>query len=71
MYSWRASRRTTVRGVHRFVGVSVSLALVATAIVAVRSQEKPRPADWRYFGGSKAFTRYSPLDQINRARARS
>ena len=25
-----------------------------------------RPSEWRYFGGNKAFTRYSPLDQINR-----
>ena len=27
---------------------------------------RSRANEWRYFGGDKAFTRYSPLDQINR-----
>jgi quinoprotein glucose dehydrogenase len=40
------------------------LALAAASVVAVRSQS--RQNEWRYFGGDKAFTRYSPLDQINR-----
>src|SRR3954467_13290319 len=45
----------------------VILGLVGAAAVAgVRSQTRPRQSEWRYFGGDKAFTRYSPLDQINR-----
>ena len=28
-------------------------------------QRKPNPAEWRTYGGDKAFNRYSPLDQIN------
>lgn len=27
---------------------------------------QPQQSEWSYFGGSKAFTRYSPLDQIDR-----
>ena len=38
--------------------------------LSVSAQEGPGggPPDrgWRYFGGDKAFTRYAPLDQINR-----
>ena len=41
-----------------------ALALACAGIIDVRSQS--RPNEWRYFGGDKAFTRYSPLDQINR-----
>jgi glucose dehydrogenase len=41
-----------------------ALAVACASIIAVRSQS--RPNEWRYFGGDKAFTRYSPLDQINR-----
>jgi quinoprotein glucose dehydrogenase len=44
--------------------VSLSLALATAA--AIRSQERTPPNEWRYFGGNKAFTRYSPLDQITR-----
>src|SRR5213593_2429824 len=40
------------------------LMLAAAGAVAVHSQG--RQVEWRYFGGDKAFTRYSPLDQINR-----
>ena len=42
----------------------------------MRAQERPAPTqagngrsvpgEWRYYGGDKAFTRYSPLDQIDR-----
>jgi glucose dehydrogenase len=46
------------------VGSLGALALVGASVVAVRSQS--RQNEWRYFGGDKAFTRYSPLDQINR-----
>ena len=41
-----------------------ALALAGASVIAVRSQS--RQNEWRYFGGDKAFTRYSPLDQINR-----
>jgi quinoprotein glucose dehydrogenase len=30
------------------------------------NQPKPPTVEWRTYGGDKAFTRYSPLDQINR-----
>ena len=39
--------------------------MVAAAAV-IRAQERAPTSEWRYFGGNKAFTRYSPLDQINR-----
>jgi glucose dehydrogenase len=38
--------------------------LVAMTTFAIHSQG--RSVEWRYFGGDKAFTRYSPADQINR-----
>jgi quinoprotein glucose dehydrogenase len=47
----------------KIAGTCCTLALVVAGIVAVRSQSR---SEWRYFGGDKAFTRYSPLDQINR-----
>jgi len=44
--------------------------LAAGALVAamgtVSTHSQGRTVDWRYFGGDKAFTRYSPADQINR-----
>src|SRR5262245_34630644 len=43
---------------------SLSIALAIHALVA--SQSASPNADWRYFGGNKAFTRYSALDQISR-----
>src|SRR5262245_33484182 len=45
--------------------VAVS-AFAAAAAVAIHSQERKPSSEWRYFGASKAFTRYSPLDQITR-----
>ena len=45
---------------------SLSLILVAAAAAVIRSQERGPTSEWRYFGGNKAFTRYSPLDQITR-----
>ena len=38
-------------------------ALIASA--ALYAQPKSGPG-WQTYGGDKAFTRYSPLDQINR-----
>jgi glucose dehydrogenase len=46
------------------IGPGLALILIAVSAIAVRSQG--RQGEWRYFGGDKAFTRYSPLDQINR-----
>jgi len=48
----------------RSLGSWFTVGLVAAGAIAVQSQA--RQGDWRYFGGDKAFTRYSPLDQINR-----
>ena len=50
----------------RMMIASLSLSLVVVAASVIRSQGRAPAAEWRYFGGNKAFTRYSPLDQINR-----
>jgi len=55
-----------VRRVERLTIGSLSLILVVMAAAAIRSQERAPTSEWRYFGGNKAFTRYSPLEQINR-----
>src|SRR5918995_5480892 len=34
------------------------------------AQDKPQ-TEWRYYGGNKGVTRYSPLDQINRDNVKS
>ncbi|HUP52040.1 MAG TPA: hypothetical protein VM198_06155, partial [Longimicrobiales bacterium] len=33
--------------------------------------QDPPPRDWTYFGGSRAFTRYAPLDQIDGSSVRN
>jgi len=53
----------------RSLGSWFTVGLVAAGAIAVQSQA--RQGDWRYFGGDKAFTRYSPLDQINRDNVRN
>ena len=55
-----------MRRFQRMLVGSFSLSLVVAAVAAPRSQERVPSGEWRYFGGDKAFTRYSPLDQINR-----
>jgi quinoprotein glucose dehydrogenase len=55
-----------VRRFPRLIVGSVSVSLVVAAAAVIRSQERAPTSEWRYFGGNKAFTRYSPLDQINR-----
>ena len=50
----------------RPVRVGLCVGLIGVGTLVVHTQESPAPGEWRYFGGSKAFTRYSPLDQINR-----
>ena len=47
----------------KVIAFCCTLALVSISVIAVRSQSRN---EWRYFGGDKAFTRYSALDQINR-----
>jgi quinoprotein glucose dehydrogenase len=39
---------------------------VAVATMAAVASQAPPPSEWRYFGGNKSFTRYSPIAQINR-----
>ena len=51
--------------VRRLIGAGFSAILVAFGTLAVGTQGKP-VGEWRYFGGDKGHTRYSPLDQINR-----
>ena len=54
-----------MRGLQRPVGAGLCVVIVAVlGALAVRAQ-KPI-AEWRYYGGDKAFTRYSPLAQITR-----
>src|SRR6266581_769653 len=50
---------------------AVALAGITIAAVIMQgrggdAQQDSAPAEWRTYGGDKAFTRYSPLDQINR-----
>ena len=42
------------------------LAIAFVAVCAGRVFTQGKTVEWRYFGGDKAFTRYSPADQINR-----
>ena len=45
---------------------------VAAVTIAAASSQAPQPrTDWRYFGGDKGFTRYSPLAQISRDNVRN
>ena len=52
--------------VQRTVGVALCSGLCVVGTLAVQTQERAAPGEWRYFGGDQAFTRYSPLDQIDR-----
>ena len=47
--------------------------LVVAAVVAASLQTYTQESrgGWRYFGGDKGFTRYSPLEQINRDNVRN
>ncbi len=51
---------------HRMIRGNVSLSLVLAAVAGTHAQDRAPAREWRYFGGDKAFTRYSPLDQITR-----
>src|SRR5438093_710617 len=60
------TRGGIVRRLERIRIGSLCLGLVAGTAVLIRSQDRALSSEWRYFGGDKAFTRYSPLAQINR-----
>src|SRR5262245_10087922 len=61
----RSTRGGIVRGLSR-LAAGVWLALAVMTFAAIRAQERRPATEWRYFGGNKAFTRYSSLDQITR-----
>ena len=48
--------------------ISTTLSVVLLTVVApsLSAQDTTTPSAWQYFGGDKAFTRYAPLDQIDR-----
>ena len=54
-------------GVQRSIRAGLCVCLVLAGSVVVRAQDAgSQPGgEWRYYGGNKGFTRYSPLDQIN------
>jgi glucose dehydrogenase len=50
--------------VKKLIAAAAAIALIVAA--AYRADSQGRSLEWRYFGGDKAFTRYSPADQITR-----
>ena len=57
-------------GPYRQLAGAAAAAIVA-AVAAISVFSQGREIEWRYFGGDKAFTRYSPADQINRDNVRN
>ena len=55
-----------MRRCQRLISAGLFLSLLGARPLAIRAQQEPVEGEWRYFGGDRAFTRYSPLDQINR-----
>jgi glucose dehydrogenase len=55
------------------VVIAIGFVIACLTVLAPvgRAQSGAAPAEWRYFGGDKAFTRYAPLDQINRGNVAS
>jgi glucose dehydrogenase len=52
--------------VQRLIRAAFFLTLIAIGTWTIHAQSQgAAPGEWRYFGGDRAFTRYSPLDQIN------
>src|SRR5262245_14127878 len=49
----------------RYALTAALAVFVALAVGSIGLDSQTR-GEWRYFGGDKAFTRYSPLDQITR-----
>jgi quinoprotein glucose dehydrogenase len=58
-----------VRRFNTFVVTGLAFACIAVCAGRVFTQGKT--VEWRYFGGDKAFTRYSPADQINRSNVKN
>ena len=50
----------------RLVGSTLVAGLCIGAVATAQSGEAASRGEWRYWGGDRAFTRYSPLDQIDR-----
>jgi len=48
------------------IGIGIAQPKAASAEKSVSTGITSANGDWRTYGGDKAFTRYSPLDQINR-----
>ena len=48
------------------LGPGLFVALLTLVAPSLSAQGTTPPSAWRYFGGNKAFTRYAPLDQIDR-----
>jgi glucose dehydrogenase len=48
------------------IGILSAQPKVPSANTGTGKQPKPALVEWRTYGGDKAFTRYSPLDQISR-----
>ncbi len=46
--------------------IGLAAALGSVIAGAIAQQKSPAPKEWSSYGGDKGFTRYSPLDQINR-----
>src|SRR5262249_46315796 len=64
-----ARKEELVRRFTTFIGAGATLGLIALSVLRLQSQGKT--IDWRYFGADKAFTRYSPADQITRDNVRN
>ena len=47
------------------------LIAAAAALFTLNAQQKTAGGAWQVYGGDKGFTRYSPLDQINRENVRN
>ncbi|MDX1450231.1 MAG: hypothetical protein R3246_14355 [Acidimicrobiia bacterium] len=45
---------------------AVLATLMASVVAPVHTAAQGTPSDWPYFGGDRAFTRYAPLDRIDR-----
>jgi glucose dehydrogenase len=48
------------------LGSGLFVVLLTLVTASLSAQDTTPPSAWRYFGGNKAFTRYAPLDQIDR-----
>src|SRR5262249_31087689 len=58
-----------VRTVKTLIIAGLAVGMIVLGALQVHTQGKT--IDWRYFGGDKAFTRYSPADQITRDNVRN